>query len=161
MSLNHSSTSSMHRIPLPKVVFTLQQCILFFIIWFSSTFHEPFPDLPGEIFFLNLPGICTLMNQSGSLQFPLSFIRAVVNQIVHVKMRVTTFAHLLRHNSPLTVPSVASVRTPFSIVFRSLPRLSVPFSSSTEHGFHDGLIFLSCHQSGWDPSTTIFPCQYL
>ena len=76
------------------------------------------------------------------------------------KCRLHIFAHSLRHNSQFfgLFQPVASVRTRFHCFRFLAPTFCTPFSSSTgmripcRSGF-----FLSCHQSGWDSSTTIFP----
>lgn len=76
------------------------------------------------------------------------------------KCRLHILAHSLRHNSQFfgSFQPVASVRTRFHCFLFLAPTFCTPFSSSTgmripcRSGF-----FLSCHQSGWDSSTTIFP----
>ena len=76
------------------------------------------------------------------------------------KCRLHVLAHSLRHNSQFfgLLQPVASVRTRFHCFLFLAPTFCTPFSSSTgmripcRSGF-----FLSCHQSGWDSSTTIFP----
>ena len=76
------------------------------------------------------------------------------------KCRLHIPAHSLRHNSQFfgLFQPVASVRTRFHCFLFLAPTFCTPFSSSTgiripcRSGF-----FLSCHQSGWDSSTTIFP----
>ena len=76
------------------------------------------------------------------------------------KCRLHIPAHSLRHNSQFfgLFQPVASVRTRFHCFRFLAPTFCTPFSSSTgmripcRSGF-----FLSCHQSGWDSSTTIFP----
>ena len=76
------------------------------------------------------------------------------------KCRLHILAHSLRHSSQFfgLFHPVASVRTRFHCFRFLAPTFCLPFSSSTgmRIPYRSGF-FLSCHQSGWDSSTTIFP----